>query len=245
MLLAAAVLTTLAGNVHAQVLSSSTLLTSEFQTLIQGEQVYGGNDAYNNLTLNNGVTFGTRYVNGNVYTPSTIPGSTVSVRTDGAYRGDYTAEGFFTDGNLNNALQYDSTGSYGQYYIEGLTPGVKYELQLFATMTSNGYTDGGASGSETVQDITAGGNGATTTLNWGQATPGVGSGTYFITELFTANSSGQEQLFFSSISGAPVQIGASQILNLSVIPEPSTYAMMLAGLAVLGFCVRRKGALVK
>jgi hypothetical protein len=32
---------------------------------------------------------------------------------------------------------------------------------------------------------------------------------------------------------------------LESVPEPSTYAMMLAGLAFLGFCVRRKSALVK
>jgi hypothetical protein len=29
------------------------------------------------------------------------------------------------------------------------------------------------------------------------------------------------------------------------VPEPSTWALMLGGLALLGFCVRRKGALVK
>jgi hypothetical protein len=33
--------------------------------------------------------------------------------------------------------------------------------------------------------------------------------------------------------------------TLTLVPEPSTWAMMLAGLALLGFCVRRKGALLK
>jgi hypothetical protein len=32
--------------------------------------------------------------------------------------------------------------------------------------------------------------------------------------------------------------------TLTELPEPSTYAMMLGGLALLGFCVRRKSALV-
>jgi hypothetical protein len=40
-------------------------------------------------------------------------------------------------------------------------------------------------------------------------------------------------------------IAATQIeLQAGAVPEPSTYAMMLGGLALLGFCVRRKTALV-
>jgi hypothetical protein len=39
-------------------------------------------------------------------------------------------------------------------------------------------------------------------------------------------------------------IGGISFQSLEV-PEPSTYAMMLAGLAFLGFCVRRKGTQVK
>ena len=38
--------------------------------------------------------------------------------------------------------------------------------------------------------------------------------------------------------------GFTEIQGFSV-PEPSTYAMMLASLTFLGFCIRRKGALIK
>jgi hypothetical protein len=41
------------------------------------------------------------------------------------------------------------------------------------------------------------------------------------------------------------EINAIDLRNITSVPEPSTYAMMVAGLAFLGFCVRRKGALVK
>jgi hypothetical protein len=39
--------------------------------------------------------------------------------------------------------------------------------------------------------------------------------------------------------------GDTFAVDFQVVPEPSTYAMMLAGLAVLGFCVRRKSALFR
>jgi len=51
--------------------------------------------------------------------------------------------------------------------------------------------------------------------------------------VFTANGNG-----FTAISGAPVDN-----FVLKVAPEPSVYAMMLGGLAVLGFCLRRQGRL--
>jgi hypothetical protein len=35
-------------------------------------------------------------------------------------------------------------------------------------------------------------------------------------------------------------VGEINALSLREIPEPSTYAMMLGGLAVLAFCVRRR-----
>jgi hypothetical protein len=54
---------------------------------------------------------------------------------------------------------------------------------------------------------------------------------------FTAGSSGTQTFTFdSSVSG----IGAIDAIVLEQIPEPSTWTMMLGGLALFGFCVRRK-----
>jgi hypothetical protein len=53
---------------------------------------------------------------------------------------------------------------------------------------------------------------------------------------FTAGSTTQTFTFDSSVSG----IGAIDAIVVEEIPEPSTWAMMFGGLALLGFCVRRK-----
>jgi hypothetical protein len=50
--------------------------------------------------------------------------------------------------------------------------------------------------------------------------------------------------YFTYYNTYPIDVSAGEINAISLreteIPEPSTYAMLLAGLAVVGFCVRRK-----
>jgi hypothetical protein len=46
---------------------------------------------------------------------------------------------------------------------------------------------------------------------------------------------------YSGSPGGPTFIGTYEILG---VPEPSTYALMLGGLTLLGFCLRRKRALL-
>ena len=53
---------------------------------------------------------------------------------------------------------------------------------------------------------------------------------------------GTESILFSFTRPGTAGTGFSEIQGFAV-PEPSTYAMMLGGLALLGFCVRRKGML--
>jgi hypothetical protein len=40
--------------------------------------------------------------------------------------------------------------------------------------------------------------------------------------------------------GGVIGLNVVNFVGPEVVPEPSTYAMMLVGLALLGFCVRRK-----
>jgi hypothetical protein len=60
--------------------------------------------------------------------------------------------------------------------------------------------------------------------------------------MFTATGATQSFDFTNNPASLFGVISAVALRDVSV-PEPSTYAMMLGGLALLGFCLRRKGAL--
>ena len=56
---------------------------------------------------------------------------------------------------------------------------------------------------------------------------------------FTAASTTQS-LNFTNATRSPYGVITAVALRDISVPEPTTYAMMLGGLAILGFCVRRK-----
>ena len=73
-------------------------------------------------------------------------------------------------------------------------------------------------------------------------TDNTGSPEYLEFNVKNLEASGGTYLVFSGISassGGTGYIGGVSFESLAV-PEPSTYAMMLGGLALLGFCIRRK-----
>jgi hypothetical protein len=57
---------------------------------------------------------------------------------------------------------------------------------------------------------------------------------------FTAGSGSESFTFYTDL---PNNAGEFDAVALRLVPEPSTYAMMIGGLALLGFCIRRKGTL--
>lgn len=66
--------------------------------------------------------------------------------------------------------------------------------------------------------------------------------------LYTYNHYGQPTMGYSILDGsiwkgADITYGAIQVFSISAIPEPATYALLLAGLGVLGVARRRKRAL--
>jgi hypothetical protein len=243
----AVALLTLAGslNAHAQ-FTTDTAFTSEDQVLTTGTEVWGGRANYGggSFTLSDGVSFGTEFTGGLNYAGTTLSG--ITVRTDGNYRDDYTGVGGFSDSALNNVLTYDFTGGYVVFDIAGLTAGQTYTVQFFAAMTNNGdYTSGGGaaveSSTEKVENDSSGG---TSTLSYGQTYDAgtdtySGTGVYTVSDTFVAASDGTQNLFFSSPTGETVQLAAADI---RVAPEPSTYAMLLGGVALLGFVMRRKAS---
>jgi hypothetical protein len=118
-------------------------------------------------------------------------------------------------------------GTPASLTFTGLKAGDSYELQVFA--------GGGASGPETLTDSSTIPlpNSPSGTLYYGASyNPAVAG---FINETFTAPVSGTETI---GLSG-PGYIIVSAV-NLQVVPEPSTYALMLGGLGCLIFLVRRK-----
>jgi hypothetical protein len=118
-------------------------------------------------------------------------------------------------------------GTPASLTFTGLKAGDSYELQVFA--------GGGASGPETLTDSSTIPlpNSPSGTLYYGASyNPAVAA---FINETFTAPVSGTETL---DISGPGYLIVSA--VNLQVVPEPSTYALMLGGLGCLIFLVRRK-----
>jgi hypothetical protein len=109
--------------------------------------------------------------------------------------------------------------------LSGLKTGHTYELELF---------DGSSfvSGTTNLQNGSASG-----TLDYG---PGdTASGAYFTTETFVAGPSQSETVTYSPVSNNYLIVNAVDLRDLGVVPEPSTYAMLLCGLGVLGFRVRR------
>jgi len=236
----------LAGSLDARAqFTTNTAFTSEDQVLTTGTEVWGGRANYGggNFDLSDGVSFDTQFTGGLNYAGTTLSG--ITVRTDGNFRDDYTGVSAFSDSALNNVLTYDFSGSYVVFDIAGLTAGQTYTVQFIAAMTGTGDdTSGGDTGveessTEKVENDTSGG---TSTLSYGQAYDSgsdsyTGTGAFTVTDTFVAGSDGTQDLYFSSPSSEIVQLAAAQI---RLVPEPSTYAMLLGGVALLGFVLRRK-----
>jgi hypothetical protein len=240
-----AALLTVAGSptAHAQ-FTADTYFTSEDQVLTTGTEVWGGRANYGggDFDLSDGVSFDTQFAGGVTYAGTSLSG--ITVRTDGAYRDDYTGVSAFSDSALNNVLTYDISTGGVIFDIAGLTSGDTYTVQFFSAMTNNGdYTSGGGapveSGTLPIANNTSGG---TSTISFGQTYDAVsgtysGTGVYTVTDTFVAGTDGTQNFYITSPSGSVAQLAAADI---RLVPEPSTYAMLLGGVALLGLIVRRK-----
>jgi hypothetical protein len=256
---------TFAEAAHAQyVVSGPVAVTGDESVLTEGTEVWGGSAGglQNNstsYTLTNGVSFGV-FNNSNFVS---FPGSNVQVDQDGASYGDQAADSIsdvgFSDPSLNGALSFGpATGNGGQLFlnIKGLTSGDLYVIQAFASMTHTGNSNGngGLSGTELVTPGSGDFSGLVpadaSTLSWGQtadpANPGsyLNSGAFYVTDTFTANAAGTAFLVFNNSPGTAYELlDAAQIRDITNVPEPTTYAMMFAGLALVAFWVRRRSAI--
>ena len=113
------------------------------------------------------------------------------------------------------------TGGATSFSLTGLTPGHTYDLQLFSGST-------GPTGTQTLND---GASIGYLDYNMGP------SSNSFVIDQFVATTGGTETIGYAA--GTYDIINAVNVRDLGIIvPEPSTYALMLGGLAVLAFCIR-------
>jgi hypothetical protein len=258
--LAAVAFVVLPATASAQVLTAGTPVTGDDSFLTIGTEVWGGTSigqySNANYVLSNGVTLNDAFNNSQFVSD---PNSTVQVDQDGAAFGDQTGNLSFSDSTLNNALGFNSaSGSYLFLNIKGLTPGDVYVVQYIDALTASGNINGAGSfnATESVyheEGVFTGVEAsptATSTLSYGQtpdpANPGqyLDSGVFSGTDTFTANSNGTAFLLFANSSNGINLLAAAQIRNITDVPEPTTYAMMFAGLAFLGLLVHRKRATI-
>jgi hypothetical protein len=131
----------------------------------------------------------------------------------------------YSGGGLSTAYQdiltdtaYVNAGQTGTISLSGLTFGQEYQVQIWNAAGRN-------------------------TLYSGTSTLQLPGSDYAIGD-FTA--AGPDFSFTFTNSTSPFS-SYGEIFDVSVrsIPEPSTYAMMIAGLAVLGFGLRRKRAVLR
>jgi hypothetical protein len=216
-LLAAAFLATQVGNVSAQIdwtTTGSITGASNISTTGKFVAAIGVNDSGNSLA------YGTNPIQiGDTYFDPLFNGGnpdfTVSGVGDGSDGSGSTSSAFQTvlDGVFyaGFAQSNDDPFYVGTVTLNNLHPGDEYQVQVF----NAGSRQTDVIGSDTV-DL---------------------SDSYAIGD-FTATTSSESFTFRAANN--PTDAGELGAVVLRDVPEPSTYAMMLGGLALLGICVRRK-----
>ena len=129
---------------------------------------------------------------------------------------------------MNSGGTYEDGGDgAGIVSISGLTIGDSYDVQIFDR------ADDGDAGATT---YTSGSSSVTLTDGAGTGGNGVGD---FVTGSFTATS-GTETFNWAGAGSQFTVLGAVSVTNVTAVPEPSTFALMLGGCAGLVFLVFRR-----
>ena len=230
-LLAAAVLMTLAGNVSADTLiawSSVSPIVADYNLSTTGSYF----DAVN--STQQGGSYSTTVVDNMSFNQLTnvvggIAGQdgtdgTITIHSDG---GNYAGFGFSTGSAAFKAILDTSSDANNGVVTIGsalhpLTIGATYQIQLLA------YYPGPYA-------ATVNGDPSVSFPNY--------SGGYSTGEFVATSTS--FSFTYGGIDNNAGHAGFVDDVLVRTVPEPSTYALMIGGLAFLGFCVRRKAALLK
>ncbi len=156
----------------------------------------------------------------------------------GSYANPNTA-----DANYNYILQ-TAEYSYGEPISltwGGMTAGDTYQLEFWVQDGRNSVT---AERSETL----TGGASTSAALAYGTGPNGTGPGQYII-GTFVADNTGTETLTINPFGGADIsasaQVNLLQLRDLTSVPEPSTVAVLVAGVGAMLFGLRRRTVAAK
>ncbi|MFZ4688924.1 MAG: PEPxxWA-CTERM sorting domain-containing protein [Polymorphobacter sp.] len=155
-----------------------------------------------------------------------------------------TVTSIYSNPNFGNASyndlvgtgDYSSSGAPFSITISGLTTGNQYAVQLFEPFWNNNWATAFTGGASTSGLVNLTG-------------PDQGAGEAFVPQFVigTFTASGTSQLITLSSPTAFVLVAAGQVRDITVgaaVPEPGTWALMIAGFGMIGFAARRKAALV-
>ena len=183
-------------------------------------------------TAVNGVTF--TGVNPGFGTSVTFGGNTLaeSPSTLGAYNGAGTAAPYTGLTTSYRALVGSGVGAFAAATItltlNGLTAGHNYQIQIWNNASASstlGSTTIAAGNSVVLNSNTTGLNGGLGQFAVGTFTPGLTS----------------QDITFNGSTTSPTMNGY-QLRDLSIAPEPSTWALLIGGAALLGWVQKRRRA---
>jgi hypothetical protein len=178
-------------------------------------------DAFSGIPVN-GVTF---------YAFSDVPG--LNAGSDGFYDGGAYYNMNTSDANYNLLLRSGGYGggSAGTFSWSGMALGDTYLVQLWVN-------DGRNIGQTRWETFTAGVN---TSANVYYGSDGSGLGQYLI-GTFAADSSGTQTITMTpyAVGGSSVQLNAFQLRDITLVPEPSSLALLAAGAGAMLCGLRRK-----
>jgi hypothetical protein len=180
-------------------------------------------------------------------TDSNGDSSTITeTKTDfGGYNAGGAVTGFSDagDNDLYSGGIYSTTGSTGfSLTLGGLNTADTYNLFLYVKDPNgaSGTLVSGTSGTQTYYLTTIGNSSMSSYVEGTALTAGAATaGNYFEFSDLSGST------ITAALSSGGVNVSGFQLQQIAAVPEPSTWAMMLGGLGMLAFCVRRKAASIK
>jgi PEP-CTERM motif len=223
--------TSLAGMIAATANAQNENITWQAPMSISGPSdvstlgTYFGSWAPHGSTLAvNGVTF---------MANSDLPGLGTSF-DNSTGSGTFPAPGI-TDPNYSTLLSAGAFGNNPTSYSfnwNGMTSGDVYLVEL--------WVNDGRNIGETRTETATGGANTSQALSYGSDGSGAGQ---FITGTFTADSTGSETISlnpFSTGANPSAQLNLLEVRDITVVPEPSSLALIAAGAGMMFFGIRRK-----